>query len=122
MPRAFVIQEHWASTHHFDFRLERQGVYKSWALPKGMPTKNGIARLAMETADHDLAFGQFEGTMPKGQYGAGEIRIWDKGTYQEMTWTTNLIRFRLSGSIAAGNYTLRKVPRIGVRAWLLTKT
>src|SRR6266705_4632981 len=113
MPPGFVIQEHFASTHHFDFRLERDGVYKSWALPKGVPKEQRAARLAMATADHDLAFGNFEGTIPKGEYGAGAIRIWDQGSYEELSWNTNLIRVRLSGIQVQGEFVLRRFAKRG---------
>lgn len=78
----FVIQEHSARTLHFDFRLERDGVFKSWAIPKGLPERQGVRRLAIRVADHTLAFGDFEGTIPEGEYGAGNVEIWDRGTYE----------------------------------------
>lgn len=80
MPR-FVIQEHCARTHHFDFRLEKDGVFKSWDVPKGLPEHTGIKRLAVQVDDHDLSFGEFEGQISPGDYGAGKISIWDSGDY-----------------------------------------
>lgn len=83
---AFVIQEHHASRLHFDLRLEHEGVLVSWALPKGVPESSGKNHLAVQTEDHPMDYLTFQGTIPKGEYGAGEMTIWDHGTYDLHKW------------------------------------
>lgn len=121
-PLRFVVQEHHARTHHFDLRLEKDGVFKSWALPKGVPEESGVSRLAIQVADHELTFGDFEGEISPGKYGAGKIRIWDRGSYAPLEWTTARIVFDVHGVKMAGRFTLIRFRRGGVRDWLLTRS
>lgn len=105
----YVIQEHHASRLHFDLRLEAEGekeiVLKSWAIPKGPPLEEGIKRLAVQTEDHPLSYKDFEGKIPEGEYGAGLVKIWDKGTYQplekeEWKWVIRIRGRKLQGAYA----------------------
>jgi bifunctional non-homologous end joining protein LigD len=109
---SFVIQKHDATRLHYDVRLEREGVLVSWAVPKGLPLVKGERHLAVHTEDHPLEYGSFEGPIPKGHYGAGEVRIWDAGTYDLLEWTDKKVSFRLHGSRYDGQeYHLVKTAR-----------
>jgi len=94
---SFVIQEHHATALHYDFRLERDGVLVSWAVPKGVPTQPGKNHLAVHTEDHPLEYGQFEGEIPKGEYGAGKVTIWDRGSYDLEKWRDDEVIFTIHG-------------------------
>ncbi|RLG21084.1 ATP-dependent DNA ligase [Candidatus Micrarchaeota archaeon] len=118
----FVVQEHHASHLHWDFRLEMEGVLKSWAIPKEPPLEPGIKRLAIEVEDHSLDYADFEGSIEEGHYGAGEVRIWDKGSYELESKKSNKIVFILHGKRMKGRYTLLKFDKGGEKAWLLFKT
>jgi bifunctional non-homologous end joining protein LigD len=102
----FVIQEHHARALHWDFRLERDGVLVSWALPKGLPMDPEVNHLAVHVEDHPLEYGKFEGVIPKGEYGAGHVTIWDHGTYDTEKWRTNEVMVVLHGKRASGRYVL----------------
>ena len=102
----FVIQEHHARALHWDFRLERDGVLVSWALPKGLPVDPKTNHLAVHTEDHPLEYGGFEGDIPKGEYGGGHVDIWDRGTYELEKWTDREVKVVLHGTKAEGRYVL----------------
>ena len=103
----FVIQEHQASHWHHDFRLEREGVLKSWAVPKGFPDGDE-KRLAVPTEDHPLEYADFEGTIPEGMYGAGSVRTYDRGKAKVKLWDQNKIEFGLEGKKVKGMYVMVK--------------
>ncbi|TFV95185.1 ATP-dependent DNA ligase [Orlajensenia leifsoniae] len=100
--RSFVIQEHHARRLHYDLRLEHDGVLVSWAVPKGVPADPGRNHLAVQTEDHPLEYGVFEGTIPAGEYGAGTMRIWDSGSYELEKWRDDEVIVTLTGSAAGG--------------------
>ena len=120
MPR-FVIHEHHAKKLHYDFRLELDGVLKSWAVPKKPAKSANLKRLAIQVDDHDLDYIDFEGEIEKGSYGAGSVRIWDKGQYEIETNRPNKIVFHLHGKKLEGRYTLLQM-KWGGNQWLLFKT
>jgi DNA ligase D-like protein (predicted ligase)/DNA ligase D-like protein (predicted polymerase)/DNA ligase D-like protein (predicted 3'-phosphoesterase) len=94
---SFVIHKHRATRLHYDVRLERDGALPSWAVPRGLPVQPKDKRLAVRTEDHPLEYGSFQGTIPKGHYGAGEVRIFDDGWYEPIEWTEKKVSFRLHG-------------------------
>jgi DNA ligase D-like protein (predicted ligase)/DNA ligase D-like protein (predicted 3'-phosphoesterase) len=118
---SFVVQEHHARRLHYDFRLEHESVLKSWAVPKGIPLIVGEKRLAVETEDHPLEYGSFEGSIPKGEYGAGTVAIWDKGVYSLKLWKPEIIEFTLKGQRLQGRYVLTKFKKAGAKDWLLLR-
>lgn len=122
---SFVIQEHHARSHHYDFRLEMDGVLVSWAVPKGIPENFSDKRLAVHVEDHPLEYGEFEGTIPKGNYGAGKVSIWDRGTWlpKGKNWKKEFskgkLKFSLQGEKLIGGFILI---RMGEEPnWLLRK-
>jgi DNA ligase D-like protein (predicted 3'-phosphoesterase) len=121
----FVIQQHHATSLHFDFRLEVAGTFKSWAVPKGPSTDPRDKRLAMAVDDHSIAWGDFEGVIGEGQYGAGPVIVWDRGSYEnlrdeamEQALEAGHASFWLDGEKLHGGWSLR---RIDGRRWLLVK-
>jgi bifunctional non-homologous end joining protein LigD len=104
--RRFVIQEHHATRLHWDLRLEHDGVLVSFAIPNGLPEAPKDNRLAVHTEDHPLEYLEFEGEIPKGQYGAGTMRVWDRGTYEVLKWEPRKIEARLHGERVQGRYAL----------------
>ncbi|MEX2275914.1 MAG: non-homologous end-joining DNA ligase [Actinomycetota bacterium] len=94
---SFVIHKHRATRLHYDVRLEHDGALPSWAVPRGLPIQKGDKRLAVRTEDHPLEYGSFEGTIPEGHYGAGDVRIFDNGWYEEVEWDDKKVSFRLHG-------------------------
>ena len=102
----FVVQEHHARRLHWDFRLEHDGVLVSWALPRGVPDDPAVNHLAVHTEDHPLEYGGFEGTIPRGEYGGGEVTIWDRGTYEAVKWAPDEVKVVLHGRRLSGGWTV----------------
>ncbi|MGZ3763613.1 MAG: DNA ligase D [Mucilaginibacter sp.] len=131
---SFVVQRHHASHLHYDFRLELNGVLKSWAVPKGPSMNPGDKRLAMMVEDHPIDYQKFEGIIPQGNYGAGVVMIWDHGTYESLADSraddvktlraglrTGDLKFRLHGKKLKGEFVLVKLHHAEDNAWLLIK-
>jgi DNA ligase D-like protein (predicted 3'-phosphoesterase) len=129
----FVVQRHEASALHYDFRLEVDGVLKSWAIPKGPPGETGARRLAVPTEDHPLEYASFAGTIPKGQYGAGKVEIWDHGTYRNLRESADetfsmedaleegKVEVFLEGHKLHGRYALIRMADDEEASWLMLK-
>jgi bifunctional non-homologous end joining protein LigD len=127
----FVIQKHEASHLHYDFRLELDGVMKSWAVPKGPSLDPGVRRLAMEVEDHPISYNTFEGTIPQGEYGGGTVMLWDRGTYEaedgggaaalRRGYEKGDLKFVLHGKRLHGAWVLVRMQRPGRPQWLLIK-
>ncbi|HSQ48898.1 MAG TPA: non-homologous end-joining DNA ligase [Candidatus Deferrimicrobiaceae bacterium] len=121
-PQIFVVQEHHARRLHYDLRLESGGVLKSWAVPKGIPEASNVRHLAVETEDHPYEYASFEGEIPKGHYGAGTVKIWDKGHYQTKLWEKDKIEVTLTGQRLQGRYVLVRLKNSeDQKNWLLLK-
>ncbi|MCK4802088.1 3'-phosphoesterase [bacterium] len=119
----FVVQKHRATRLHYDFRLEKGDVLKSWAIPKEPPTKESIKRLAIQVEDHSLGYEDFEGEIAEGLYGAGTVEIWDKGYYEPIKFQAKEITFKLKGKKLKGTYCLIKIQPKNPqdKNWLLFK-
>src|SRR5213594_675317 len=131
----FVVQKHQASRLHYDFRLELDGVLKSWAVPKGPSLNPKEKRLAIMVEDHPLEYRTFEGVITEGEYGAGEVIVWDQGTYRPLAGKTKDamqeqvreqlkkgdLRFLLFGEKLRGEFALIRQQRLGEKAWFLIK-
>lgn len=126
--RMFVIQKHDASRLHYDFRLEMDGVLKSWAVPKGVPAAKGDKRLAVHVEDHPMDYAKFEGIIPAGQYGGGTVMVWDLGTYEVFGENPardvekGKLHFVLRGTKLDGEWALVKITRSEKDEWLLIKS
>lgn len=133
---SFVVQKHAASTLHYDFRLEMEGVLRSWAVPKGPSMNPKEKRLAIRVEDHPFDYRNFEGVIPDGNYGAGTVIVWDRGTYESLEEVSTKVdhesaivkgfkkgsfKFRLNGKKLKGEFALVKTPSRAKNAWLLIK-
>jgi DNA ligase D-like protein (predicted 3'-phosphoesterase) len=125
---SFVIQHHSARSDHYDFRLEIDGVLVSWAIPKGPSTNPKDRRMARRTEDHPLEYATFEGVIPQGEYGAGEVIVWDRGTYANATQyemaeglERGHLSFRLHGEKLQGGFALTRIREGKDETWLLIK-
>jgi DNA ligase D-like protein (predicted 3'-phosphoesterase) len=116
-----VIQEHRSRNLHYDLRLETGGALRSWAVPKPPPRKSGIKRLAVEVEPHDIGYLDFVGSIEDGSYGAGTVKIWDRGTYDIETDRKEKIVFCLHGDRLKGRYTLLRM-KWGAGQWIFFKT
>ena len=114
----FVVHRHQARHLHYDFRLEMEGVLKSWAVPKGVPTEPGVRRLAVQVEDHPIDYIDFAGEIPEGQYGAGTVEIWDNGEFQLEKKESDRLEFTLNGKKLSGDYILIHTDD---KNWLLIK-
>ena len=115
----YIIQKHVATHLHYDLRLEMNGVLKSWAVPKEPPVKAGVRRLAIQVEDHPVEYAGFEGTIPEGEYGAGTVEIWDKGTYKLIDKKEHKLILDVNGDKLKGTYILIRFK--GLKNWLFFK-
>jgi len=132
-PLCFVVQKHWASSLHYDFRLQLDGTMKSWAVPKGPSLDPTVKRMAIQVEDHPIAYAAFEGTIPAKQYGAGKVIVWDAGTWTPLSdplqaWRDGNLKFELQGHKLAGKWMLVRIKGKGEMGsgekqtpWLLIK-
>lgn len=114
----YVVQKHAATHLHYDLRLEMDGTLKSWAIPKEPPVEVGVKRLAVQVEDHPISYANFQGTIPEGEYGAGTVEIWDKGTYELTDRKEDKLVVEINGQKLHGSYVL-----VGLKGknWLFFK-
>ena len=115
----YLIQKHAATHLHYDLRLEMDGVLKSWAIPKDPPLAIGVRRLAVQVEDHPIEYANFEGTIPEGEYGAGTVEIWDKGTYKLVDRKEDKLIVEINGNKLKGVYVLLRFKE--QKNWLFFK-
>jgi DNA ligase D-like protein (predicted 3'-phosphoesterase) len=116
----YVVQKHAATHLHYDLRLGMDGVLKSWAVPKEPPAKRGIKRLAVQVEDHPSSYADFQGTIPEGEYGAGSVEIWDRGTYKLLDRKEDKLFMEINGEKLKGHYVLIRLK--DKKNWLFFKT
>src|SRR5436309_3084454 len=117
----FVVQEHHATRLHWDLRLEHDGTLASWAIPNGIPDDPKRNRKAVRTEDHPLEYLEFHGTIPKGQYGAGTMTIWDRGTYEAEKWRDGEVIATFHGERLRGRYALIRTGKDDPKDWLIRR-
>lgn len=116
----YVVQRHQARNLHWDLRLEKDGVLVSWAVPKEPPTAKGVRRLAVRVEDHAVDYATFEGVIAEGEYGAGTVEIWDRGTFQTERWSDKEIVVHIKGQRLTGRYCLVRFAKVE-NGWLFFK-
>jgi DNA ligase D-like protein (predicted 3'-phosphoesterase) len=117
--KIYLVHKHSASHLHYDLRLEMDGVLKSWAIPKEPPLTSGVRRLAVQVEDHPIEYATFEGEIPEGEYGAGLVEIWDKGTYELTDRKPDKLIVNIHGQRLKGPYVLVRFK--DVKNWLFFK-
>lgn len=117
----FIIHLHKAKGDKFYLRLEKDGVLKNWAVPKGLPDSPGAKRLAVQIRDGELSVVGFVGPISKGEFGRGIISIWDKGSYTPISWQPDKISFQLQGAKSSGTYFMERFPKAGENCWTISK-
>lgn len=115
----YVVHKHAATHLHYDLRLEMDGTLKSWAVPKEPPTTPNVKRLAVQVEDHPISYANFQGTIPEGEYGAGTVEIWDKGTYKLIDKKEDKLIVEINGEKLRGSYVLVRLKNR--KNWLFFK-
>ena len=117
----FVVQEQYASTRHFDFRLKNGGISRGWVVPKSVPDRPGPKRVALNVADHGVSCRNFEVAVPKGEFGASRIKVWDRGACGFGSWSEETMAFTLYGSRAEDRFDLLRFAHDPPNNWLLVR-